>query len=138
MDNPQSRFGVVESPALQPAHDFFTRSVVGPFIDTRLSIDLHAYNLAQIKQGMRVYVSRETVREWAEQLGLFEEQSTTTDDYQSGYKDGYEDALKEDIGGDLRGIADRLGPIADWLDSLAPVVADEESAEIHAEATAAH
>lgn len=131
----QSRFKVVDSPALQPASDFFTGTVVGPFIDTVLTIDLHRFNLAQIKTGMRVYVSRDTVREWAEQLGLFE-QADATDDYQRGYKDGYEDELKENIGDDLRNIAYKLGPIADWLDSLASVATDEESAGVLAKATA--
>lgn len=131
---PQARFKVVDSPVLQPGEDFFTRSVNGPFIDTVTTIDLHRYTLAQVKSGMRVYVSRDTVKEWAEQLGLFEVSSS--DEYQDGYKEGYEDALKEAIGADIRNIADRLGLVADWLDSLAPVETDEESAGVYAETAA--
>lgn len=131
---PQARFKVVDSPALQPGEDFFTRSVNGPFIDTVTTIDLHRYTLAQIKSGMRIYVSRDTVKEWAEQLGLLEVRSSN--EYQEGYKEGYEDALKEAIGADIRNIADRLGLVADWLDSLASVETDEESAGVYAETTA--
>jgi len=120
---------------MQPAEDFFTGSVVGPFIDSMTSIDLHRFTLAQVKSGMRVYVSRATVREWAEQLGLFEKPEET-EDYQDGYKEGYQDALKENIGDSVRDFSDRIGVIADWLGSLAPVETDEESAGVYAEATA--
>ena len=131
---PQSRFKVVDSPAQQPGSDLFTGSVVGPFIDTQTTIDLHRYTLAQVKTGIRIYVSRDTVREWAQQLGLLD--SVEKADYADGYKEGYEDALKESIGADIRNIADRLGLVADWLDSLASVETDEESAGVYAEATA--
>jgi hypothetical protein len=120
---------------MQPAEDFFTGSVVGPFIDTVTSIDLHRFTLAQVKSGMRVYVSRATVKEWAEQLGLFEKPGET-EDYQDGYKEGYQDALKENIGDSIRDFSDKLGLIADWLGAMASVETDEESAGVHAEATA--
>ena len=51
------------SPALSPGCDYFTRSVRGPFIDTGVDID----HLTPM--GDRIYVSEDTVGEWARMFG---------------------------------------------------------------------
>ena len=51
------------SPALSPGCDYFTRSVRGPFIDTGVDIDQFT------PMGDRIYVSEDTVGEWARMFG---------------------------------------------------------------------
>lgn len=51
------------SPALSPGCDYFTRSTRGPFIDTGVDIDQFT------PMGDRIYVSEDTVGEWARMLG---------------------------------------------------------------------
>lgn len=51
------------SPALSPGCDYFTRSTRGPFIDTGVDID----HLSPM--GDRIYVSEDTVGEWARMFG---------------------------------------------------------------------
>lgn len=53
---------ITDAPALSPGCDFFTRSVKGPFVDTGVDIDSYTPN-------SRIYVSEDTVGEWARMLG---------------------------------------------------------------------
>lgn len=61
-----SPYTKVEVPAFAPGDDYITRSVKGPFVDTGLQI-----KPGQARHG-RVYLSKDTVREMAEVLGLFD------------------------------------------------------------------
>lgn len=84
---------------MAPGVDWVTKSSVGPFIDT--GVDLSTGGI--IDRG-RVYLSKDTIKEMAGQLGLFEELEAKLEDrYDAGYRDG----IKETIGGDIsRSVAD--------------------------------
>lgn len=60
------------SPALSPGCDYFTRSTRGPFIDTGVDID----HLSPM--GDRIYVSEDTVGEWARMFGWISPTSAET------------------------------------------------------------
>lgn len=104
------RFAVTEAPAIPPyAFDYITGNAVGPFIDTGKDL---------IGPGGRImgrlYLSRDTVEEFARELGLLGTQagSALIDD---AYHRGKLDSLKEDLGGDLVAVTAVLGR---WLDHL--------------------
>jgi len=65
MSHEGSRWPVIAQPTAGIGADYFTRSNNGPFIDTGLDVR------SESPKG-RVYLSLDTVREMAENLGLFE------------------------------------------------------------------
>lgn len=112
MTNPNSRFSRVDTPALAPGCDFITQTPVGPFIDTHFDVPFE-------KRG-RLYLSSETVREMALELGLFAGMvpaSNVDDAYDRGYAEG----VKENFRGNLVRARD---DIADALDGVDRVLAD--------------
>ena len=81
---------IIDAPALSPGCDFFTRSTRGPFIDTGVDIDNYT-------PDARIYVSEDTVGEWARMLGWIsppqaEAYSETLDDLERDYCD-----LKDEV-----------------------------------------
>ena len=115
------RHSVVEAPTLQPAHDYVSGNAVGPFIDTGKDI---------IGPGGRVmgrlYLSKDTVEEYARDLGLLGGQVTNALIDEAYYR-GKLDAIKEEIGGDIHHVATVLSR---WLDHLR---ADDAAAQGEAE-----
>lgn len=120
--NSVGRFSVTEAPALQPAYDYITGNAVGPFIDTGKDI---------IGAGGRVlgrlYLSKDTVREMAQELGLLSAPVNAQVHLDDAYHRGKLDSLKEELGGDLYNVASHLGR---WLDHIradvAPGAGEEE------------
>lgn len=116
------RFAVVEAPNLQPAFDYVTGNAVGPFIDTGKDI---------IGPGGRVmgrlYLSKDTVEEFARELGLLGPQ-TNSHLIDAAYHRGKVDALKEELGGDLHHVTAVLGR---WLDHLRSDDAAAEGEDSH-------
>lgn len=103
------RFKVVEQPDQQPAVDYVTNSSVGPFIDTGRDI-----KVGDRKFG-RIFLSEETVREMALELGIIGNASASEDQIQAAYARGQLDAIREDLGGNLARTAFVLGSVADGL-----------------------
>lgn len=106
-----SRFTVVDAPTMAPAVDYVTSSAVGPFIDTNRNITDAAGRILG-----RLYLSKDTVREMAQELGLIgghADRSALDDAYHRGKLD----ALKEDLSGDIHNISTTLGR---WLAHIAP------------------
>lgn len=103
------RFKVVDTPAMMPGECWLTRTTVGPFIDTGLDVPFE-------KRG-RVYIALDILREMAFEAGLFEGLVPSTE-VEKAYANGVADATKENIGGELGGIATRVRLIADRLDAL--------------------
>ncbi len=118
--NPNSRFTLVDTPALLPGNDFVTGTPVGPFIDTHCDVPFE-------KRG-RLYLSLDTVREMAIEAGLFEGLVPEAKVVQA-YDKGYADAQKENIRGNL---ADARARVADALDALDGVLAVDEVSDIAA------
>lgn len=104
-----SRFKVVDTPAMMPGECWITRTSVGPFIDTGTDVPFE-------KRG-RVYISLDVLREMAFEAGLFEGLVPRTE-VEAAYANGQADAMKENIGGELGGTAARLRLIADRIDAL--------------------
>lgn len=123
MSDPASRYQFVETATMLPGFDFVTKGITGPFIDTGRDV-----NFAETG---RVYLSVDTVREMAQNAGLFEhEVHDNAESFQNGFDAGYAAALKErDTIDDLaRDLADRLGRAAAHSGRPAAVV-DAEAAE---------
>lgn len=103
------RHSVVEAPDLQPAYDYVSGNAVGPFIDTGKDI---------IGPGGRVmgrlYLSKDTVEEYARDLGLLGDR-VTQGLLDEAYHRGKLDALKEELGGDVRHITSVLSR---WIDHV--------------------
>jgi hypothetical protein len=113
------RFQVVDAPALAPGVDFVTRSTIGPFIDTRVDL-----SIGKIDRG-RVYLSKDTVREMATELGLFDELreqalASETDIYNRGYAE----AVQENHADRIRSAALDLADLAGQLLAYAPAAAE--------------
>lgn len=113
------RFTVVDAPALQPAVDYITSSAVGPFIDTGRDIDFQGRKIG------RIYLSADTVREMASELGIISG-GAAEEALQNAYITGKLDGLRETIGGDLYRVVDTLDR---WLAVLRPHLAAAEAAE---------
>lgn len=115
----QSRFQLVETPALMPGECWITKTSIGPFIDTQTDVPLE-------RRG-RVYISVDALREMAFEAGLFE--GLTPQHYvEEAYARGYADATEENLNGQLadtaaalRSVADRIDAVR--LDDVAPVEA---------------
>lgn len=114
-----SRFKVVETPALMPGECWLTKTSVGPFVDTGVDVPFE-------RRG-RVYLSVPAVREMAFEAGLFEG-LVPAERVEEAYRNGYEDAMKENLNGKLadaaaalRGVADRIDAVR--VDDSAPVEA---------------
>jgi hypothetical protein len=104
-----SRFKVVETPAMMPGECWITKTSVGPFIDTGTDVPFE-------RRG-RVYISLDVLREMAFEAGLFEGlvPKTYVDE---AHAQGYADAIKENINGDLAGAAAALRSAADRVDAV--------------------
>lgn len=89
------RFNVTESPAKSPGCDFITKSPVGPFVDTGYDVQFE-----EGRRGNRVYLSKDTLRELAEEAGLFED-TNRDKDIEKSYRNGYSDAVKENLSGNI-------------------------------------
>lgn len=106
--DPASRFSFTAQPAMQPAKDLITGETVGPFVDTGRDI--------QFAETGRVYLSINTVQEMADGLGLFEPFKERIKNIEAdGYQRGLLDGVKENLGGDIRLLVDRLGGLVDGL-----------------------
>lgn len=103
------RFKVVDTPALMPGECWVTRTSVGPFIDTGVDTPFE-------KRG-RVYLSVETIREMAFEAGLFDGLVPGTE-VEKAYANGRADAVKENLGGELDGIAAALRGAADRISAV--------------------
>jgi len=128
--DPSGRFRIVDNPPLAPAEDFFTKSIVGPFIDTGKTVE---YDQAQRRP--RIYISQETIREMAEDLGLFDQyREAIIAAEEKSYAIGYAEGVKENFDADLVDVADRLSNIADALrggiTDLPVVVAEPAGADL--------
>lgn len=112
------RWAVVEAPVLQPAEDFLTKSPNGPFIDTGI-------NVAFERRG-RIYLAKDTIREMAEVLGLFDADKSESQEMHDRiqYLAGFRDGLNE--GGKTNDILNRITAV---LGSV-PAVADGGSAAV--------
>lgn len=102
----------------EPGVDFFTGSHVGPFLDTGKKVWVLRPEVGS-KQYQRVYISLATLEEMARAAGLLNSKDAEID---QAYGLGYSDAVKENIGGQLVGIADTLGTVAGWLGDLSRAV----------------
>lgn len=117
-----SRFKVIDAPTLAPAVDYVTGTAVGPFIDTERNVIDQAGRVLG-----RIYLSKDTVREMAHELGLVgghADQATIDDAYYRGKLD----ALQEELGGDIHDVSATLRR---WLAYVAPdsgEVSERESA----------
>lgn len=125
MNDGPKRYNRVEVATQMPGVDFITKSPNGPFIDTGYRI-----NFGEWKSGSHVYLSIDTIREMAEELGLFGEakQESVLAQEVAWYNRGYGDAVKENIGGELRDIVDRLGNVSDIIAGLDRLVVGQEPA----------
>jgi hypothetical protein len=108
---------LTDAPTLAPAVDYVTGTSVGPFVDTGIEV-------AFGNKG-RLYLAESTIREMAEQLGLFEVRNAVavelheTEIYNAGYKAGL--TQSGELDGLLRTVADRLVPGPDLGADAAPV-----------------
>lgn len=106
-----SRFTVTDAPTHTPGVDYVTGSGVGPFIDTGRDIrDQAGRNLG------RLYLSKDSVREMAQELGLLGSPEGSVA-LETAYNKGKLDALKEELGGELYSVA---GTLRRWLEHVAP------------------
>jgi hypothetical protein len=117
-----TRYSLVSAAVQAPGVDMVTKSPNGPLIDT-------GYNISFMdgRNGARLYLSVETIREMAEIAGLFkiDQPDAVIEHDRAIYNRGYADALKENIGGELRDIADRLGFVSERLGDLVPVATED-------------
>ena len=104
-----SRFKLVETPAMAPGECWITRTSVGPFIDTQTDVPFE-------RRG-RVYLSIDVVREMAFEAGLFEG-LTPRHHVDEAYAQGYADAIKENLNGQLADAAAALRSAADRIDAV--------------------
>lgn len=105
----QSRFQLVETPALMPGECWITKTSVGPFIDTQTDVPLE-------RRG-RVYISIDALREMAFEAGLFE--GLVPKNYvDEAYSRGYADATEENLNGQLADTASALRSVADRIDAV--------------------
>ena len=104
-----SRFTVTDAPNMVPGVDYVTSSAVGPFIDTGRNIVDQAGRILG-----RLYLSKDTVAEMAQELGLLSTHADQTS-IQAAYAKGKLDGLKEELGGDLYSVA---GTLRRWLEHL--------------------
>ena len=121
--NPSSRYQVVDHPPLPPSADLLTQGIIGPFIDTGYTIWFDA-----TPDNTRIYYSKDTVREFADQLGLFDEFADAIEQaFMQGYDKGYREGLGENVDGPLDEFADRLELLLHLVrgGSLAPAVAPD-------------
>ncbi len=104
-----SRFKLVDTPAMLPGDCWISRTSVGPFIDTGTDVPFE-------RRG-RVYINVDVLREMAFEAGLFEGLVPSTQ-VEEAYRNGRADAIKENINGDLAGAAAALRSAADRVDAL--------------------
>jgi hypothetical protein len=125
-ENTNSRFIVTAAPEQAPGVDFITKSSIGPFIDTGYTV--------QFREMGRIYLSLETIREMAVELGLFDNLVSTpsADQLQAEYDRGYDNAQKENLIGNLRDLVDELGSVADRIAGPAGVVDDPTGDDVAA------
>ena len=83
-----SRFKLVDTPAMAPGECWVTRSSVGPFIDTQTDVPFE-------RRG-RVYLTIDVVREMAFEAGLFDG-LVPAEQVEEAYANGRADAIKENI-----------------------------------------
>lgn len=105
-------YDIVQNATELPGVDFFTRTSVGPFLDTGKSVWVLTANG---KAHEHVYIALSTLKELAGVAGIL---SATEAEKNRAYGEGYADSLKENIGGDLRGLADTLSFVTERLDSI--------------------
>lgn len=86
-----SPFSVVQAPPREPGHCWFTKTAVGPFVDT--GVDL---SVARIDRG-RIYISFDALREMARVAGILDEGEPQTVGLRrkQWYEEGYNNAVKE-------------------------------------------
>lgn len=106
-----SRFKVVDAPTLAPAIDYVTGTAVGPFIDTERDIVDQAGRILG-----RLYLSKDTVREMAAELGIIGGHADRTA-LEDAYHRGKLDGTKEELGGDIFAVSATLGR---WLSYINP------------------
>jgi len=130
-----SPYRLVETAVAHPGVDFITWGDKGPFIDTGKTFDRldsrYMGDPLNPQRGVRIYLALSTVREMAEQAGLFEQTAAAEHEaaVNQAYNKGYDDAVKENIGGHLVELLGALGPLRDWLVSLAGTDGDSPVAE---------
>lgn len=117
MDDAAGRFTMVEAPALPPGRCWVTRTDKGPFIDTGTTVEFGEFG--------RLYISVEAIREMAQVAGLFDEGMSISKRFKEieWEQRGYDKATKENIGGNLRELVDRLDSVADRIAGV-PFVVD--------------
>ena len=114
--DPQSRFSLVEVAQIAPGVDFITKSSIGPFVDTKVSLNKFDEIFAEANMA-RVYLAVATVKEMAEGAGVLDELRTEMLTVEAkGYQLGYADAMKENLGGTLSDLVERLGVLSSHLD----------------------
>ena len=104
-----SRFKLVDTPAMLPGDCWISRTSVGPFIDTGTDVPFE-------RRG-RVYINVDVLREMAFEAGLFEGLVPSTE-VEKAYANGVADTFKENIDGDLAGAAAALRSAADRIDAV--------------------
>lgn len=107
--DPASRFQLVQSAALSPGIDWVTGTDKGPFVDTGCDIAFGKFG--------RLYLTVDTIREMAEQAGIFNEGRADglVAREAAVYNEGYAAALRENDIGQLRDISARLLAVADGI-----------------------
>lgn len=103
---------VVNSPAEQPAVDYFTGSATGPFLDT----GAYAEDRQTGRRFGRIYISKDIVLSMASQFEAPATPQEQNSDYSNGYLDGIRDGLGDDlvaVARALRAVLDRIEPVAD-------------------------
>lgn len=119
---------VVQEATMYPHKDAITGSHKGPFIDTGIQTvpEYGEY------QGRRIYLSLDTVREMANDLGIVGDPEAVKDAHTRGYVEGKLDAVSEDLGGNLARVAGDLGVVVDHLRAIDRARVAAEDAEVAA------
>lgn len=102
---------VVQEATMYPHKDAITGSHKGPFIDTGIQTVPEFGEF----QGRRIYLSMDTVREMANDLGITGDPAAVSDAHTEGYVEGKLDAAKEELGGNLARVVGDLGVVVDYL-----------------------
>lgn len=121
----QSRYRLTETAQLSPGVDFLTKATQGPFVDTGLTLNKFDTIFAE-SNGARVYLSVATLREMAEGAGLFDElRAELLTAEHRGVQIGYADAMKENLGGTVSDLIERLGALTSRLSDGGDVFSTE-------------
>lgn len=105
------RFTVVDNPDKAPGVDYVTGTSVGPFIDTGRDI-----TIGERKFG-RIFLSEDTVREMARELGIISDDNASEGALSAAYARGQLESVREDLGGNVARAVAVLGSLADGLRS---------------------